>query len=1144
MYGVRRKSKLLLQLSLATAIGVAGANELAPSCLRALSYGKTIEVNVTGTGTQRMTLPAATVAVSAFFVEEKGVDVFVRALDSAGRVLVVADNPVARNGVQIVSARINGAAVAALEFEGKEHQELRGRVYVSSLSGSRHAADIDCVAMVADLVQADRDFGAAQAIRLRRAGAPRADSNALLARSLLGYVSARKQVAGRRIQDTAAVEMMLAAISYNNLDAWRAAADWAIASSINFDRLNFKYGEARAKSMLAAAWMEIATSALSPSETAGAPRDSLAILEKSRLLLGDLEVFFRRNADPYQAALQTNNIGLTYFYRADFEKAMPFFRRAERVFRELSEIQHAGLSMQNLALCDWGLGNLTKSVADLRKAVKLISPLSEPYIHAIALNNLGLASYAAGDFDGAQMELSRAYAAAEGSQVEALRARALFGLAVTAYAVGEKQSVEPLLKNVLEIWTPQVDARGRVAALRALAIVDRDDGQIAEALRHLREALALAASPSARGRILLEIAENHLLTKDVASALRVLSPLFEKQSTTDRLLTAMAGLTRATVWRELKKYDQARRDLDQSLPVFRELQDVNAEFRCLIELGRVQIANGQLPDAVSSLDQALNLSDEIRTQTTNPEYRASLATTLREAQELRLSLYWHEFSAADRRGDQRVAREAAMRALSLADTFRGSVLEELRAGTNRHGRLRTDADRQQTDNVLRQLAELRYQLTVRYDRAGSADPAAQRLRAKVAELRARMNARATQLSTRDSTIAQRIARTRSRLARLGAIFRDHAFVEYWLGSDYAFAWVLRKGRVHWVRLDEPREIRSQALRVAAAMPATINRSSRSMPDMLSTLDRILLRQVEPFFTNADELVVVPDGVLSLISFATLRNASQASRPYLVQRFFVTMTPSLGSVAIQQREAARQRFKKELLLVADPVYEQSDPRLNGNTAMGSGAVERRSVSQSNGRIFHRLVWTGQEAAQIARLLPAGSSDLLSGLDATRAGFIASKLDDYRFLHLAVHAIVDAEVPQLSALILSRYDSSGRTMDSELRAADLARLGIHAEAVVLSACSSAAGRNIDSEGVMGLQYAALVGGARSVIATYWEVEDEISAQLMTETYRRMLPGKTSPGRALSGATRQLLQAQPEADPARWGAYVTYSILPLEP
>ena len=76
------------------------------------------------------------------------------------------------------------------------------------------------------------------------------------------------------------------------------------------------------------------------------------------------------------------------------------------------------------------------------------------------------------------------------------------------------------------------------------------------------------------------------------------------------------------------------------------------------------------------------------------------------------------------------------------------------------------------------------------------------------------------------------------------------------------------------------------------------------------------------------------------------------------------------------------------------------------------------------------------------------------------------------------------------------------------------------VVLSACESAVGTSTRGEGLMGLQRAFQVAGARSLVSSLWSVEDNATAALMDEFYAnlwsRRLPRLEAPPGPVDAAT----------------------------
>jgi CHAT domain-containing protein len=220
-----------------------------------------------------------------------------------------------------------------------------------------------------------------------------------------------------------------------------------------------------------------------------------------------------------------------------------------------------------------------------------------------------------------------------------------------------------------------------------------------------------------------------------------------------------------------------------------------------------------------------------------------------------------------------------------------------------------------------------------------------------------------------------------------------------------------------------------------------------------------------------------------------------------------------------------------LIVADPVYTPSDPRLGKLLAT---TTRREEVGQTlrGARSWTRLPATAREAKSIANLLAPDSVQLMSGFDASREALLARKLEGFDILHFAVHAVADTEAPQLSALILSTYDSNGQARTGEVFAGDLLDKRIDADLVVLSGCETALGHASVGEGLLGMRYAAHAAGARTVVASLWPVMDAAGARLMDDFYEDVIHRQLTPVAALSRAMRGVRATWP--DPALWGVF----------
>jgi len=280
-------------------------------------------------------------------------------------------------------------------------------------------------------------------------------------------------------------------------------------------------------------------------------------------------------------------------------------------------------------------------------------------------------------------------------------------------------------------------------------------------------------------------------------------------------------------------------------------------------------------------------------------------------------------------------------------------------------------------------------------------------------------------------------------------------IDYYRVDDELYALTLSATRVHGVKLsgrglgDEVRAFRTAI--------------EQDDPRALARAQPLYERLITPLLPDLDgaKLVISPHGVLHYLPFAALWDGKQ----YLLDRYSVRMIPSAGAL-VYLKTGHAVKVGKVLAL--------------GNPDLGDPSFDLPSAQH--------------EAQEIAAMFPA--SKALVGREASKSA-VESLAGGFAILHFATHGTFNADAPLSSGLYLAK----GEEADGLLTVADLYRLRLDSDLVTLSACQTGLGRIASGDDVIGLTRGFLYAGARSIVASLWEVNDEATEQLMLSFYRHL-------------------------------------------
>jgi CHAT domain-containing protein len=90
------------------------------------------------------------------------------------------------------------------------------------------------------------------------------------------------------------------------------------------------------------------------------------------------------------------------------------------------------------------------------------------------------------------------------------------------------------------------------------------------------------------------------------------------------------------------------------------------------------------------------------------------------------------------------------------------------------------------------------------------------------------------------------------------------------------------------------------------------------------------------------------------------------------------------------------------------------------------------------------------------------------------------------------------------------------------------------VTLSACDAGLGRAEGIEGMESLVNAFIFAGARSVLASRWDIDDTFSATLMDDVYKQLVKGTTVSDALRAAQLKFINRYGKAARPVYWSAF----------
>lgn len=321
-------------------------------------------------------------------------------------------------------------------------------------------------------------------------------------------------------------------------------------------------------------------------------------------------------------------------------------------------------------------------------------------------------------------------------------------------------------------------------------------------------------------------------------------------------------------------------------------------------------------------------------------------------------------------------------------------------------------------------------------------------------------------------------------------------------------------------------------RIRTALDLSTGRPPTLPVDALHEVWRELVGPVMPA-GGVKSLLVAADGALAGMPFAAALTAPEP-KAFAARQIAITQLPSAGALYALRRAASPAAAPKALFGVGDPQFKSTAKA--GRAALGLAATKYDAAWGFSYGDIPPLPETRAELTALAKAVGANpQADLLLGAAATREAVLGARLDDRRLVAFATHGLMPGELPGISKPALALAPTEAGTSPL-LELDDVLTLRLNAQAVLLSACNTAAGEQ-GGAAMSGLVRGFFFAGSRSVLATHWAVETSSAAALTAATFSAKAPRAEALRMTQVGMIEGSLGGGRWSHPFYWAGYALF-------
>ncbi len=341
-----------------------------------------------------------------------------------------------------------------------------------------------------------------------------------------------------------------------------------------------------------------------------------------------------------------------------------------------------------------------------------------------------------------------------------------------------------------------------------------------------------------------------------------------------------------------------------------------------------------------------------------------------------------------------------------------------------------------------------------------------------------------------------------------SIGNNELLIEYFYGKDALYIFSLDNDCIEFHEISKPAELDDKIVALkellknsADTEDAFIKKFETFRNHAHFLYNQLLSPALDAVIKEIEKIKIIPDGELNNLPFEVLITNPKQENPeyyfhtsnlsYLLEDYIISYDYA-SALFLQNKTNTRLSNKKSVLGFAPkfPDLQLNIKEVDTISAILGGAV-------------------------------------ITGEEATKAAFLRN-LNKYAILHLSTHGAYNKGE--------EAYSTSIQFYDTEIYNYEIEQLKIGADVVVLSACETSAGKNVNGEGVISLSRSFSIAGCPTVIANLWKVNEGASAEVMKLFYTQ-LKSVTDIDVALSNAKLKYIEQSgwSKSDPYYWASFM---------